>query len=109
MYIHSVYVYILCVDFLILNECIEFGFGVIKFIQQIPLRIFELFPVFSYYKLVLFKVLFHSEIRSFHQNANQYTVLLRKSFYKKKLSPELIVLLKVRLIYILTSDLLADK
>ena len=42
IYIYSVYMYILCVDFLILNECIEFGFGVTKFIPQIPLRTFEL-------------------------------------------------------------------
>ena len=83
--IYGVYMDILCVDFLIFNECIEFGFGIIKFIQQTPLRTFELFPIFSYYKLVLFKVLFHSEIRSFHQNTNQYTVSLRKSFYEKKI------------------------
>ena len=101
--------YILCVDFLIFNECIVFGFGIIKFIQQIFLRTFELFPIFSYYKLVLFKVLFHSEIRSFHQSTNQYTVSLRKSFYEKKLSLEVTVLLKVRLICILASDLLAGE
>ena len=63
IYIYSVYMYILCVDFLILNECIGFGFGVIKFIQQIPLRTFELLKTsFSYYKLVIFKVLFRSKL-----------------------------------------------
>ena len=83
IYIYSVYMYILCVDFLILNECIGFGFGVIKFIQQIPLRTFELLKTsFSYYKLVIFKVLFRSKLLPKYKSIYCF---LKKVFLWKKI------------------------